>query len=68
MRSWHAVVLGIGCFLLASWNSTSIVLGDDGHVLILNADTEKLVNSKCAAKNSCLEKLCGVTARPFTIS
>ena len=44
MRSWHAAVLGIGCFLLALWYSTSIVLGDDGQVLILNAATEPVKN------------------------
>ena len=32
MRYWQAAVLGIGCFLLWSWYSTSIVLGDDGQL------------------------------------
>ena len=46
MRYWQAAVLGIGCFLLASWHSTSIVLGDDGQVLILNAATEPVKNGQ----------------------
>jgi hypothetical protein len=46
MRYWQAAVLGIGCFLLASWHSTSIVLGDDGQVLILNAATEPIKNGQ----------------------
>lgn len=46
MRYWQAAVLGIGCFLLASWHSTSIVLGDDGQVLILNAATEPIRNGQ----------------------
>ena len=37
---------GIGCFLMALWYSTSIVLGDDGHVLILNAATEPVKNGQ----------------------
>ena len=46
MRSWQATVLGIGCFLLALWYSTSMVLGDDGQVLILNAATEPIKNGQ----------------------
>jgi hypothetical protein len=46
MRYWQATVLGIGCFLLASWYSTSIVLSDDGQVLILNAATEPIRNGQ----------------------
>ena len=46
MRCWQAAVLGIGCFLLASWHSTSIALGDDGQVLILNAATEPGKNGR----------------------
>jgi hypothetical protein len=42
MRYWQTAVLGIGCFLLASWYSTSIVRGDDGQVRILNAATESI--------------------------
>jgi hypothetical protein len=42
----QAAVLGIGCFLLESWHSTSIVLGDDGQVLILNAATEPVKNGR----------------------
>ena len=60
-------VLGIGCFLLESWHSTSIVLGDDGQVLILNAATEpvKMADSKCAVRNSRLAKLNRRKPRPF---
>jgi hypothetical protein len=43
MRYWRAAVIGIGCFLLAS---TSLVLGDDGHVLILNAASEPIKNGQ----------------------
>jgi hypothetical protein len=46
MRHWQAAILGIGCFLLASWYSTSIVLSDDGQVLILNAATESVKNGQ----------------------
>ena len=46
MTYWRVAVLGIGCFLLASWYSTSIVLGDDGQVLILNAATESIKNGQ----------------------
>lgn len=46
MRYWQAAVLGIGCFLLMSWYSTSIVLSDDGQVLILNAATEPIKNGQ----------------------
>ncbi|MEO6307096.1 MAG: hypothetical protein ABIO96_01430 [Nitrospiraceae bacterium] len=46
MRYSQAAVLGISCFLLASWNFTSIVLGDDGQVLILNAATEPIRNGQ----------------------
>jgi len=46
MRHWQASVLGIGCFLLAFWYSTSIVLSDDGQVLILNAATEPIKNGQ----------------------
>jgi hypothetical protein len=46
MRSWQAAVLGIGCFLLASWYSTSTALSDDGQVLILNAATEPVKNGQ----------------------
>ena len=46
MRYWQTAVLGIGCFLLAFWYSTSIVLGDDGQVLILNAATEPIKNGQ----------------------
>jgi hypothetical protein len=46
MRYWQTAVLGIGCFLLASWYSTSIVLSDDGQVLILNAATEPIKNGQ----------------------
>jgi hypothetical protein len=44
MRYWRSAVLGVGCFLLAFWYSTSIVLSDDGQVLILNAATEPIRN------------------------
>ena len=46
MRYWQTAALGIGCFLLAFWYSTSIVLGDDGQVLILNAATEPVKNGQ----------------------
>lgn len=46
MRYWRAAVIGIGCFLLASWYSTSLVFGDDGHVLILNAASEPIKNGQ----------------------
>jgi hypothetical protein len=46
MRRWQAAVLGIGCFVLASWYSTSIALSDDGQVLILNAATESIKNGQ----------------------
>lgn len=46
MRHWQAMVLGIGCFLLVSWYSTSMVLSDDGQVLILNAATEPIKNGQ----------------------
>jgi hypothetical protein len=46
MKYWRAAVIGIGCFLLASWYSTSLVLGDDGKVLILNAATESIRNGQ----------------------
>jgi hypothetical protein len=46
MRHWRAAILGIGCFLLASWYSTSIVLSDDGQVLILNAASEPVRNGQ----------------------
>ena len=46
MRFWQAAVLGIGCFLLASWYSTSIVRSDEGQVLILNAATEPIKNGQ----------------------
>jgi hypothetical protein len=46
MRSWQGAVPGIGCFLMALRYSTSIVLGDDGHVLILNAATEPVKNGQ----------------------
>ena len=46
MRYWQAVVLGVGCFLLASWYATSIALSDDGQVLILNAATESIRNGQ----------------------
>jgi hypothetical protein len=46
MRHWQTAVLGRGCFLLASWYSTSIALSDDGQVLILNAATEPIKNGQ----------------------
>jgi len=46
MRHWQAAVLGVGCFLLATWYSTSIALSDDGQVLILNAATESIKNGQ----------------------
>jgi hypothetical protein len=46
MRYWQAAVLGIGCFFLASWYSTSIALSHDGQVLILNAATEPVRNGQ----------------------
>jgi len=46
MRYWQTVALGIGCYLLVFWYSTSIVLGDDGQVLILNAATEPVKNGQ----------------------
>ena len=60
MRHWQAAILGIGCFLLASWYSTSIVLSDDGQVLILNAALragKKRPTRRCAVGTSRLEKL-----------
>ena len=46
MRYWQTAALGIGCFFLASWYSPSIVLSDDGQVLILNAATEPVKNGQ----------------------
>jgi hypothetical protein len=46
MKYWHAAVLGTGCFFLAPWYSPSIVLSDDGQVLILNAATESIQNGQ----------------------
>jgi|SRR5580765_7064921 len=46
MRYWRSAVLGVGCFLLAFWYSTSIVWSADGQVLILNAATESLKNGQ----------------------
>lgn len=46
MRNWRSAVLGIGCFLLASWSFTSIALSDDGRVLILNAAAEPVKNGQ----------------------
>lgn len=46
MRYWQAAVLGIGCFFLMSWHFTSIALGDDGQVLLLNAATEPVRNGQ----------------------
>ena len=46
MRYWQTAVLGIGCFLLVSWYSTSIAFSDDGQVLILNAATEPIKNGQ----------------------
>ena len=46
MRYWQTAALGIGCFFLASWYSPSIVLSDDGQVLILNAATESIKNGQ----------------------
>jgi hypothetical protein len=46
MRYWQTAVFGTGCFLLASWYSTSIALSDDGQVLILNAATESIRNGQ----------------------
>ena len=46
MRYSQAAVLGIGCFLLVSWYSTSIARSDDGQVLILNAATEPIKNGQ----------------------
>lgn len=46
MRHWQAAVLGIVCFLLVSWYSTSIALSDVGQVLILNAATEPIKNGQ----------------------
>jgi hypothetical protein len=46
MRYWQTAVLGIVCFLLVSWYSTSIALSGDGQVLILNAATEPIKNGQ----------------------
>ena len=46
MRYGKAAALGIGCFLLVSWYFTSIVLSDDGQVLILNAASESIKNGQ----------------------
>ena len=46
MKYWQAAVLGAGCFLLVSWCSPSIVLSDEGQVLILNAATESIKNGQ----------------------
>ena len=46
MRYWKAAVLGVCCFLLVFWYSTSIVLSYDGQVLILNAATESVKNGQ----------------------
>lgn len=46
MRYSQAAVLGIGCFLLVSWYSTSIARSDVGQVLILNAATEPIKNGQ----------------------
>lgn len=51
MRYRQAAVLGIGCLLLVTWYlvtwySASIVLSDEGQVLILNAVTEPVKNGQ----------------------
>jgi hypothetical protein len=46
MRCWQTAVLGLVCFLLASWYFTSIAFSDDGQVLILNAATEPIKNGQ----------------------
>jgi hypothetical protein len=46
MRYWQAAALGIVCFLLVYWYSTSIVWSDDGQVLILNAASEPVKNGQ----------------------
>src|SRR5688572_12377432 len=46
MKHRQASVFGIGCFLLASWYSPSIVFSDEGQVLLLNAATEPIRNGQ----------------------
>lgn len=46
MRYRQAAVFGIGCFLLVTWYSASIVLSDEGQVLLLNAATEPVKNGQ----------------------
>ena len=46
MKYWQAMVLGVGCFFLVFWYSTSIAFSDDGQVLILNAATESIKNGQ----------------------
>ena len=46
MRYWQVAALTIGCFALMSWSSASLVFGDDGQVLILNAASEPIRNGQ----------------------
>ncbi|HSF66327.1 MAG TPA: hypothetical protein VLA67_02755 [Nitrospiraceae bacterium] len=46
MNYWKAIALGVSCFLLTSWYTTSTVLSYDGQVLILNAATEPVRNGQ----------------------
>src|SRR5438132_11581461 len=40
MKHWKSAVLGMSCFLLMCWYFTSIVLGYEGEVLIVNLAIE----------------------------
>jgi hypothetical protein len=51
MKHWKSTILGAGCFLLAFWYYTSIVLSYDGEVRIVNYATEPVKNGEIEVCN-----------------
>jgi len=46
MKHWKSAILGMSCFLLMCWYFTSIVLGYEGEVLIVNLAIEPVKNGE----------------------
>ena len=51
MKHWKSVILGMGCFLLAFWYYTSIVLSYQGEVRIVNSATEPVKHGEIEVCN-----------------
>lgn len=46
IKHWKSAILGMSCFFLMCWYFTSIVLGYEGEVLLVNVATEPVKNGE----------------------